>query len=82
MAEQGSNGRRLSDVAYERLEELLVTLRVPPGAVITETDLMQLTSIGRTPLREAIQRFSAQGLDERSPAPGDQGQRHQPCASA
>ena len=70
MLEHASGGRRLSEVAYERLEELIVTLRVRPGAVVTETELMQLTSIGRTPLREAILRFSAQGLMSALPRRG------------
>jgi DNA-binding GntR family transcriptional regulator len=70
MVDHGSSGQRLSDVAYERLEELIVTLRVKPGEVVTETELMRLTSIGRTPLREAIQRFSAQGLMSALPRRG------------
>jgi DNA-binding GntR family transcriptional regulator len=70
MLEHGSHGRRLSDVAYELLEEMIVTLRVKPGAVVTETELMALTSLGRTPIREAMQRFSAQGLMKALPRRG------------
>jgi len=70
MVDNASGTQRLSDLAYERLEELIVTLRVKPGAVVTETELMGLASIGRTPLREAIQRLSAQGLMSALPRRG------------
>ncbi len=48
--------------AYERLEELIVTQKVKPGSSVTEEDLVQLTGIGRTPVREALQRLAREGL--------------------
>jgi DNA-binding GntR family transcriptional regulator len=48
--------------AYERLEELIVTQKVKPGSTVTEENLVQLTGIGRTPVREALQRLAREGL--------------------
>ncbi|HSC98243.1 MAG TPA: GntR family transcriptional regulator [Casimicrobiaceae bacterium] len=48
--------------AYERLEDLIVTQKVEPGSSVTEEDLVQLTGIGRTPVREALQRLAREGL--------------------
>ncbi|MCK5571701.1 MAG: GntR family transcriptional regulator [Bacteroidetes bacterium] len=53
---------RLSDQAYQHIEELIVTLRLQPGSVVTEADVIRLTAIGRTPTREALQRLASQGL--------------------
>lgn len=52
----------LSDRAYKQLEELIVTLQIQPGAVVTEGELGARLGIGRTPLREAIQRLAVQRL--------------------
>jgi len=48
--------------AYLRLEEEIVTLRLKPGEPITEAALTKRTGLGRTPIREAIQRLSWEGL--------------------
>jgi len=53
---------KLSDQAYKRLEELIVTLQLQPGSVVTEADLIRMIEIGRTPTREALQRLASQGL--------------------
>lgn len=52
----------LTDKAYQVLVHKIVTLDLPPGSVLTETRLMQELRIGRTPIREAIQRLIAEGL--------------------
>lgn len=52
----------LSDRAYKKLEELIVTLRVAPGTVLTESSLVKELTIGRTPIREALQRLAREGL--------------------
>lgn len=52
----------LADRAYKQLEEMIVTLQVQPGAVITEGELGAKLGIGRTPLREAVQRLALQRL--------------------
>jgi DNA-binding GntR family transcriptional regulator len=52
----------LSDRAYKMLEEMIVTLKLPPGRIITEKELASRLGIGRTPLREAVQRLTFQHL--------------------
>ena len=60
----------LAEQAYRLLEEQLVTLRLKPGELVAEKDLMELAGIGRTPVREAIQRLSAEGLLQVLPRKG------------
>lgn len=52
----------LTRKAYKQLEELIVTLRLPPGHVLSEADLAKRLDIGRTPIREALQRLAREGL--------------------
>ena len=52
----------LTDQAYTGLEELIVTLQLPPGAVVSEAMLSQRLGIGRTPIREALQRLGRERL--------------------
>lgn len=52
----------LAEEAYTRLEEMIVTLELQPGGVFSESDLSRKVRIGRTPLREALQRLQAQRL--------------------
>ena len=53
---------RQSDVAYLALKRMLLTLEIPPGGLLVEAQLMTQLGVGRTPLREAIQRLVADGL--------------------
>jgi DNA-binding GntR family transcriptional regulator len=48
--------------AYQTLVQRIVTLELAPGSVLTESRLMREMRIGRTPIREAIQRLIAEGL--------------------
>jgi DNA-binding GntR family transcriptional regulator len=52
----------ISERAYAELRERIVTLRLPPGAVLREDELMHDLEIGRTPLREAIKRLALENL--------------------
>lgn len=52
----------LSDRAYRELEEAIVTLRIAPGTVVSESLLSKRLGIGRTPIREAIQRLARERL--------------------
>jgi DNA-binding GntR family transcriptional regulator len=52
----------LSRQAYLRLRDIIVTLHLPPGAYINEAALIEELQLGRTPIREAIQRLSCEGL--------------------
>ena len=48
----------LTDKAYRALEEEIVTLRIPPGTVVSEAILSRRLGVGRTPVREALQRLA------------------------
>jgi len=54
--------RSLAEQAYDQLEEKLVTLELPPGAQVSEGRLIEMIGLGRTPVREAIQRLAQQDL--------------------
>ena len=55
-------GGSLTERAYRGLEEMIVTLRLPPGQVLSESELIEQLGIGRTPVREALQRLAFEGL--------------------
>ena len=57
-----SSDETLTDRAYRAIEEQIVTLKLPPGAVISEAVLSKRLRIGRTPIREAIQRLARERL--------------------
>ncbi len=52
----------LTEQAYAQLEELIVTLQLEPGRTVSELALSEMTGIGRTPIREAIQRLAREHL--------------------
>jgi len=52
----------LTELAYLQLEELIVTLKLKPGAAVSEAELSQRLGIGRTPIREALQRLARERL--------------------
>lgn len=52
----------LSDRAYGEIEEMIVTLRLAPGCAISESELSAHLGIGRTPIREALQRLARERL--------------------
>ena len=56
----------LTDRAYRELEEMIVTLQLSPGTVLSEQALALRLKIGRTPIREALQRLA--GVADASPA--------------
>ncbi|MDQ2917103.1 MAG: GntR family transcriptional regulator [Pseudomonadota bacterium] len=56
------NEPSLTDRAYSILEEMIVTLKLRPGAAVSEARLSQTLGIGRTPIREALQRLARERL--------------------
>ena len=60
----------LAEKAYDRVEEMIVTLELEPGSVFSEVELSKRIEIGRTPLREALQRLSADRLVKTMPRRG------------
>lgn len=61
---------RAADIAYDAIESMIVTLRLKPGAPIVESELIDITGLGRTPLREALMRMSSNGLIVQLPRRG------------
>jgi DNA-binding GntR family transcriptional regulator len=55
-------GASLADQAYRRLEEMIVTVELAPGAVLSEAALAARLGIGRTPVRESLHRLAREGL--------------------
>ncbi|GEO83296.1 MULTISPECIES: GntR family transcriptional regulator [Alphaproteobacteria] len=51
-----------SHLAYLALEQQIVTLKLAPGALVNERQLIELSGYGRTPVREAIQKLEWQRL--------------------
>jgi DNA-binding GntR family transcriptional regulator len=62
--------RSFAEQAYDILEEMIVTLLLSPGAILTESELIEKTGLGRTPMREALQRLSDVGLIDIIPRQG------------
>ena len=52
----------LSDQAYDVVERMIISLELPPGTVFSESELADQINIGRTPLREALQRLAGDML--------------------
>jgi len=53
---------RLSEVAYKKLRRRILFQDLQPGALLNEMALVEELGLGRTPIREAIQRLSREGL--------------------
>jgi len=60
----------LAEQAYVRLEELIATLALQPGQIVSENGLAQLIGFGRTPVREALQQLAREGLVQVAPKLG------------
>jgi DNA-binding GntR family transcriptional regulator len=52
----------VAERAYVELRDRIVTLRLAPGTVLREDELMREMDIGRTPLREAVKRLALENL--------------------
>ena len=52
----------LTERAYRALEEAIVTLALAPGEVVSEQQLSARVALGRTPVREALQRLARERL--------------------
>lgn len=52
----------LTDQAYAALEERIATLRLKPGEFLSEQALAEQLDLGRTPIREALQRLAREGM--------------------
>jgi DNA-binding GntR family transcriptional regulator len=52
----------LAERVYLDLREEIIGVRLAPGALLREDELMQRLGVGRTPVREAIQRLQRDGF--------------------
>jgi DNA-binding GntR family transcriptional regulator len=60
----------LHEQVANRLRQMLVEGRIPPGAKLNERELSEVLQVSRTPLREAIKMLAAEGLVELLPNRG------------
>jgi len=67
---EAAAARSLSDQAYYRIRQLIVSLELPPGSLISERDLMHQFELGRTPVREALRALARERLVEVYPRRG------------
>lgn len=51
-----------SDQAYERIKEMILTMALRPGQMLTEAELGAQLGLGRMPVREALQRLAQEDL--------------------
>jgi DNA-binding GntR family transcriptional regulator len=68
--QHAADARSLSDRAYYAIRELIVTLELPPGAVVSERALQERLGVGRTPIREALRDLARDQLVEVYPRRG------------
>ncbi|MGI9520353.1 MAG: GntR family transcriptional regulator [Hyphomicrobiaceae bacterium] len=59
---KASTDATLTGKAYREIEERIVTLKLLPGEVLSESMLVDALGIGRTPIREALQQLAREGL--------------------
>lgn len=52
----------LFELAYERVEEMIVACEIRPGTLLAINDLQRLTGFGRTPIHQAVTRLAADTL--------------------
>ncbi len=67
---EAADARSLADQAYFRIRELIVTLGLPPGSLVSERELMEQLGVGRTPVREALRALARERLVEVYPRRG------------
>lgn len=67
---QASAADSLADRAYHAIRDMIVSLELPPGAVLHEAALMEQLGMGRTPIREAVRMLVHANLVEVYPRRG------------
>lgn len=70
VTDQNSTFEPAAARAYHALERMIVMLELAPGSFVTEGSLIEKLSLGRTPVREAIQRLAWEGLLDIRPRAG------------
>ena len=62
--------RSLAEKAYQQLVRNITQMAYAPGSLLVERTLMEELGIGRTPIREALQRLAIEGLVDHMPNRG------------
>ena len=62
-----SQRRSLSEDTADKLRELILLEKLPPGMHIPERDLAEVLGISRTPMREALRILESEGLVDHTP---------------
>ena len=62
--------RPVADQVYDALKAAIVTVRLPPGASISENRMCRHFGVSRTPVRSAIVRLAEEGLIDVYPQQG------------
>ena len=62
MFEEETSANSLSRQAYAQIRDRIITLQLAPGTLLHEAALMEEFDLGRTPIREALQRLACEGL--------------------
>ena len=70
MAQIATDPVSLSDKAYRAVRDMIVSLELRPGAVVSERELIERLGIGRTPMHEALHRLSREKFVEVYPRRG------------
>ena len=55
-------GTRLSDLAYARVFEIVYERKLPAGAFVSQSQLVELTGVPVAPLRDALRTLEAEGV--------------------
>lgn len=61
---------KLSELAYRRFKEALFARRIQAGSVVSQADLVAITGVPISPLREAMQVLQSEGLIRIQPRSG------------
>jgi DNA-binding GntR family transcriptional regulator len=70
VADGAEGPRSQSEEAYLRIRDRIVSLDLAPGSVVQEARLREELDIGRTPIREALQRLAWENLVKSVPHRG------------
>jgi GntR family transcriptional regulator, rspAB operon transcriptional repressor len=65
-----TGGKTLSEIAYEKLKDKLISAQYVPGQFLQETQVSADLGLGRTPVNHALHRLQQEGLLEIIPRKG------------
>ncbi len=64
MIKMNDNQINKTDIAYNELERMIIFRELEPGSMVSEKQLAESLELGRTPVREALQRLSYERMVE------------------